>query len=148
VLSDRCRMQAAPTRERGCGGPVLIQSVDFAQWLSREMDRRQWDRATLADRANLLPRDIQHVLDERGPASGRLCAGLAAALGAPVAQVAGRAGLVGSDGIAILARYAEDPDRLLGDLWLETVDLSDPERAAIVDCVVASRKLRYHSQRC
>jgi hypothetical protein len=123
---------------------VLIQSVDFAQWLSHEMDRRQWDRAVLADRAHLLPHDIHRLLDDKVPASGRLCAALAMALGTPVAQVAGRAGLVGSEGIDILSRYVEDPDRLLGDLWLETVNLSDQERAAIVDCVVATRKLRHH----
>jgi hypothetical protein len=108
------------------------------------MDRRQWDRAVLADRANLLPHDIHRLLDDQVPASGRLCAALAMALGTPVAQVAGRAGLVGSEGIDILSRYVEDPDRLLGDLWLETVNLSDQERAAIVDCVVATRKLRHH----
>lgn len=122
---------------------MLIQSMDFAEWLSHEMARRQWDRVMLADRANLLPGDVQRVLDERKPPTGRLCAGLAVALGTPVAQVAGRAGLVGSEGLAILAQYAEDPDSLLSELWLETVNLSDQERAAIVDCIVATRKLRY-----
>jgi hypothetical protein len=123
---------------------MLIQSVDFSQWLSREMDRRQWDPATLADRAHLSPRDVQRLMDERGSISGRICAGLAAAFGAPISQVAGRAGLVGSEGLDILCRYAEDPDKLLGDLWIETANLSDRERAAIVDCIVATRKLHYH----
>ena len=126
---------------------MLIQSVDFVQWLSREMERRQWDRATLADQASLLPRDIHRILDEAGPVNGRFCAGLALALDTPVSQVAGRAGLVGSEGFDILSRYAEDPNKLLCDLWLETVDLADRERAAIVDCVVATRKLQYQTSR-
>ncbi len=122
---------------------MLIQSVDFVEWLSREMARRQWDRMTLAERAGLLPRDIQRILDEAAPVSGRLCAGLALALDVSVSQVAGRAGLVGSEGRVILSQYVEDLDRLLCDLWLDTVDLSDRERTAIVDCVVAARKLQY-----
>ncbi len=122
---------------------MLIQSMGFAEWLSREMARRHWDRGMLAERANLLPHDVQRILDEGKPANGRLCAGLAAALGTSVSQVAGHAGLVGAEGLDILARYAEDPDRLLSELWIETAGLSDPERAAIVDCVVAARKLRY-----
>lgn len=130
-------------RARRDGKSVLIQSVDFAAWLRYEMERRQWDRMTLASRADLLPRDIQRILDESAPVSGRLCAGLALALDTSVSQVAGRAGLVGSEGRVILSRYVEDPERLLCDLWLETVDLSARERTAIVDCVVAARKLQY-----
>ena len=121
---------------------MLIQGVGFARWLNQEMARRDWDRATLADHARLTPDDVRRLLDEGRPLNGRLCAALSWAFDASLAQIAGRAGLVGPEGRDILARYVEEPHRVLGDLWKETAHLSRGERSAIVDCVMAARKLR------
>ncbi len=84
--------------------------ASFGSWLRRARASRGWTQSDLAARLGLSHSLLSKVESDERTLSGGALAGLAAALGEPLAMVNLRAGIVPPE---LLARILADPDRYL-----------------------------------
>lgn len=99
----------------------MSDSVDFADWLQREMDERAWNVQDMARAGDFHPSHLYRVLNrERNPGLD-LCTGIAHALNYPPDLVFTKAGLLPSKPQDDITREATHLFDQLSDADQETV---------------------------
>jgi transcriptional regulator with XRE-family HTH domain len=69
---------------------------DFANWLEEELERRGWNQATLAERADVNAASISNIIRGRRAPAPETLLGIARALDLPATTLYRRAGLLPS----------------------------------------------------
>lgn len=106
-----------------------IATVDFASWLQRELDSREWSQAELARRSGLKSAQISRVLNRERKVTLWFCRKVAPALEMQEADVLKAAGLLeittGKGGDAYMDRLMSLLPLLTREDKLDLLDLAE-----------------------